>query len=58
MTLLKPWFVAKSFWAIATYPIGARDENKTDPLGINRAEEFFNPSLVNPFLPIRMYFSL
>lgn len=34
ITDLKPWFVVTSLFAIAIYPIGARELNKTLPAGI------------------------
>lgn len=51
ITDLKPWLVAASTALIATYPIGARDENMTLPAGITRAEEFARPFRESDFAP-------
>lgn len=56
--LLNPWFVHKSFFVIAVYPIGARDENSTVPFGRIVADELFNPAAVIFLAPRDIYLSL
>src|ERR1035437_7213918 len=33
MSAIKPWLIATGTSAIAKYPIGAREDNRTDPTG-------------------------
>ena len=46
MKFVNPWLVANSLPAIASFPIVARVENTTAPLGKSRAELFSKPSCV------------
>ena len=55
MILLNPWFVQMAFFAIATYPIGALDENKTVFCGIILTEQASNPSFVMFRSPLVIY---
>ena len=42
--LLNPWLVHNSLEAMATYPIGAREEKRTLPFGSILQEQLLYPS--------------
>ncbi len=55
---LKALIVVTSLDAIAIYPMGARDENNTVPLGMTVVLLFFKPSSVISFSPWDMNLDL
>src|SRR5664279_1434452 len=51
---LNPWFVVTVLLAIAKYPIGARELNRTDPFGICFSDAAFKPLSVTSSSPFAM----